>query len=326
MKTIVVTFAGRKKFLEILFKYIEKFKNYIDEYHIYVSTNIIEDVQFIEEFYQKNLNFVKLFRREYEDHDLWNQAWKNSQDPECVYIKFDDDILYIDETIFTDFLKFRKENKQYPAIYPMIINNNYCSYILQNKMDIKLPFKSNYGLNWSDNVHLIRNYINSNRNSKIEIRFFDNQNITPFRTSKIIPDRLMDIISVDTIFCPVFWGSFEYCQSIHNHFLNDLELGDISKYRKSKDGNIGEELTDNPPISINCVSWLGESLKEYTNQFGDVWQDEPWISVYLPIMSGNNNYVYYGSVVSHYSYYKQMELGISNTNILDRYRTLSKKI
>ena len=193
-------------------------------------------------------------------------------------------------------------------------------------MDLELPFKSNYGVNWEGNVDIIRNYINSNRNSNIEIRYFDKNRITPFRTSKIIPDRLMDIISTDVIFCPIFWGNADFCKSIHEKFLSDLEKGDISKYKISKDNQLGEELLTNPPISINCVSWLGKSFKEYTNEFGDIWQDEPWISVYLPIMTNKNNYVYYSSVVSHFSYYKQMELGILNSNILERYKNISEKI
>ena len=54
MKTIVVTFAGRKMFMEILFPYIKKYEDQIDEYHIYAATKNQEDLDYIEKFSSEN--------------------------------------------------------------------------------------------------------------------------------------------------------------------------------------------------------------------------------------------------------------------------------
>lgn len=321
MKTILVTFAGRKKFLEILFKYIKKYKNFIDEYHIYVSTDNQDDIEFIKNFQNENEDFVKTFYREYPDHNLWNQAWKNCQKDDEVYIKLDDDIVYLDESLFTNFLQFRLNNRKYPFIYPMIINNYYCSWLLQEFFNFEHTEKTNFGRNWENYKNVIFNYINERRDSKIEIRYFDSQSISPFKVSKIIPEKITDLISESNIFCQLGWSNLDFCKNLHEKFIHDLNNNKISNYLSNT--NQGLEIKDFAPVSINCVSWLGKDLNEITSKFGDIWQDEPWVSIYCPIMTNKNNFIYFGSVVSHFSYYKQSQLGIDNTNILEEYKKIS---
>ena len=77
----------------------------------------------------------------------------------------------------------------------------------------------------------------------------------------------------------------------------DGELNDdndkLDDFKKSIDGSDGMELLNFPPVSINCCSWTGSGMKEYTEKLGDVWQDESWLSVYLPIIMGKPNYIYF---------------------------------
>ena len=305
MKTIVVTFAGRKKFMEILFPYIKKYEHKIDEYHIYAATNNQEDLDYIEKFSSEN-EFVKVFRAEpgRDPIYLWNECYKNSQDENSVYLKLDDDIVFIDDSLFTDFLEFRKENPQYPIIYPMIVNNLYTSWILQEKMSLEFSQKTNFNERWNSVNDRIINYLKDNP----------------------IPDRLIHVIPEDFALCPIGWGNTEFAKSVHNKFLECLESNRMDIFKNTIDGTKGMILDNYPPVSINCCSWLGSSMKEYTAKYGDVWQDEIWLSVYLPILSGKPNYIYFDSVVSHFSYYKQMEGGILESNILSRYNKIKDTI
>jgi hypothetical protein len=305
MKTIVVTFAGRKKFMEILFPYIKKYEHKIDEYHIYAATNNQEDLDYIEKFSSEN-EFVKVFRAEpgRDPIYLWNECYKNSQDENSVYLKLDDDIVFIDDSLFTDFLEFRKDNPQYPIIYPMIVNNLYTSWILQEKMALQFSQKTNFNERWNSVNDRIINYLKDNP----------------------IPDRLIHVIPEDFALCPIGWGNTEFAKSVHNKFLECLESNRMDIFKNTIDGTKGMILDNYPPVSINCCSWLGSSMKEYTAKYGDVWQDEIWLSVYLPILSGKPNYIYFDSVVSHFSYYKQMEGGILESNILSRYNKIKDTI
>jgi len=300
MKKILITFAGRRKFLEILFKYIDKYSHHIDEYHIYAATNVKEDLDFIKE-YSDNRDFVKVFWSDREDPIyLWNECYKNSKDEDSVYLKLDDDIVFLEENLFTDFINFRIENKEYPIIYPLIINNSFMSWLLQKEMGFQFSDRSFFGERWESVSHLIENYININNS---------------------IPDRIINVIPEEYVLCPVGWGNVDFSKSVHETFLNALESNNLSIFRKSSD--TGFELKHPYPVSINCCSWLGSGLKRYTDKFGDVWQDEPWLSVYLPILEKKNNYVYSGTIVSHFSYYIQQN-GLLSSNILDRYKNYIK--
>jgi hypothetical protein len=299
MRTIAVTFAGRKIFMEILFPYIKKYEKYIDEYHIYAATHKQEDIDYIEDFASKN-NFVKVFRAD-ERKDptyLWDECYKNSQDADAVYIKLDDDIVFMEESLFTDFVEFRKNNPQYPIIYPLIVNNTYISWIIQDKMGFK--FKggtTNFNNRWNSVVHLIETHLKT----------------------KGMPKKIGDVIPEEFILCPVGWGSADFAKSVHDTFLGLLEGGNENEFKKASDNSEGLVLSNTPPASINCCSWLGSGMKKYTEDLGDVWHDELWLSVYLPILTGKPNYVYFNSIVAHYSYYKQMENGILESDILERY-------
>ena len=302
MKTIVVTFAGRKMFMEILFPYIKKYEDRIDEYHIYAATNNQEDLDYIEKFSGEN-EFVKVFRAE-EGKDpiyLWNECYKNSQEEDAVYLKLDDDIVFIDDHLFSDFLDFRKNNPQYPIVYPMIVNNLYASWVLQEKMSLEFSQKTNFNERWDTVKHRISNHL---------------------KEGNPIPDRLVPLIAEDFILCPVGWGDVEFAKSVHNKFLECLETNQIGVFKNTNDTSTGMVLDNHPPASINCCSWLGSGMKEYTGKYGDVWQDELWLSVYLPILSGQPNYIYFNSIVSHFSYYRQMQGGILESNILERYNRI----
>lgn len=305
MRNIAVTFAGRKMFMEILFPYIKKYETHIDEYHIYAATNNQEDLEYIENFAKEN-DFVKVFKAD-EGKDpiyLWNECYKNSQEDDAIYIKLDDDIVFMDENLFTDFAEFRKNNPQYPIIYPLIVNNTYISWILQDKMGFKFSDTSNFDNRWNTVVDLIREHLKSSG----------------------IPDKITDVIPEEFVLCPTGWGDVNFAKSVHNKFLDLLENNKGNEFKIPKDNSTGLILSNNPPASINCCSWLGESMKKYTKNFGDVWQDEIWLSVYLPILTGQPNYVYFNSIVSHYSYYKQMQGGILESDILERYKKIKENI
>jgi hypothetical protein len=55
----------------------------------------------------------------------------NSTDKDTVYIRFDDDIVWISPDFFKNFLDFRINNPDYFLVFPVIVNNAICSHLLQ---------------------------------------------------------------------------------------------------------------------------------------------------------------------------------------------------
>lgn len=301
MKLVVLTFAGRECNMRILFPLIIKYKQYIDEYRLYVATEIPSDINYIEKFANDH-DFVKVVYSKIDGNItfikevVWNLAYNSCQEDDTVYLKLDDDIVYFDETLFTDFIQYRIQNRSAPILYPVIINNHFMSWFLQEKDIIQPSIKSHIGNTWPTTYQRIRQHILNNQKVKM---------------------RIGDFIQDHEILCPIGWGNLHYCVELHNQFINDIQNNNIGKYYFE---NV--VLHDCQSVSINVCSWIGEDLKKYVETYGEIYSDEAWLSVYLPTWSGNKNEIYGRSVVSHYAYYKQRELGLDHTDILERYYLL----
>jgi hypothetical protein len=310
MRVVLVTFGGRQCTLEILFPYILKYRAYIDEYRIFIATNIQSDLDYMTNFAQKNPDFVNLVYTYDKDGKLednkcciWDNAYSQCQEDETVYIKFDDDIVYFDETLFTDFLKYRIAHPDIPLIYPTIINNAYFSWLLEKRGIYKPTSNSSkIGDTWQKTYARIKPHIiKCNNNKTLQNKL-----------------KICDITRTEEVLCPAAWGTLDYCVDLHRQFLADLSNNQLYKYKL---GTI--ELNNRDPVSISCCSWIGSTLKSITKQIGNVLDDEPWWCIWAPTWLDKNNVVFGDCIVAHYAYYKQRELGLDKTNILEGYKKLN---
>ena len=59
-KIIVCSPVGRKESMRCVFKQVLEQKHIVDEYHLWVNTNVQEDLDYINEFAEANPDFVTL--------------------------------------------------------------------------------------------------------------------------------------------------------------------------------------------------------------------------------------------------------------------------
>jgi hypothetical protein len=298
MKLVLVTYGGRKNTLQCLFPLIVKYKKYIHEYRLYVITKIKEDIDYMQKFYEENKDFVNIIYTDldkYDREEIWGNLWSELLNDDTVYIRLDDDIVYIDESLFTDFVDYRIKNRNAPLLFPVIINNPYISWVLQENNVIQTKLKSSIGTTWKYAIDRVKQYIYMNKHRKI---------------------RIGDIIPDNQILCPVAWGNLEYCYDLHSQFI-DAVHNNISKFY------IDNKILTTPEyICINACSWIGSDMKQIINNYGNIYYEEPWLTIYLPIWSSKYNELYGKCVVSHYAYYKQRELGLDKTDILEKYKNI----
>jgi hypothetical protein len=65
------------------------------------------------------------------------QFYRNCIDDKTVYIRLDDDIVFIEPEFFSRFLRFRLDHPEYFVVFPNIINNAVCTYLLAQRGTIK---------------------------------------------------------------------------------------------------------------------------------------------------------------------------------------------
>lgn len=140
MKTIVVTPSGRERYLKRLYNCMLKQKSIgsFDEWHLWLNTRNQTDIKYIESLGEKH-DWIQIIRRhlrmdrengnEATDHNMYRTNNLQSfygycVEPETVYIKIDDDIVWMADDMITNLVKFRLENRDPPLVYANTINNN----------------------------------------------------------------------------------------------------------------------------------------------------------------------------------------------------------
>lgn len=303
-KLVGVTFAGRKRYMEILFPYLEKYKKYMTQYRIYVATTVPEDIQYIEAFHQKHPEWITLIYHPkdlpFDKVRLWCQSYKDCIEEDTIYLKIDDDIVYLEESLFTDFIAFRKEHPEYLITFPLVINNTIISAILQKNGLLPHPTLTSHILDrWPSVIRRMYPRVQQGIGKKLS---------------------LPDLIVQDDVLCPITWGNIDFCKYAHTTFLKDVEEQQLQKYRKEP-----FVLQLYEPVSVHVCAWFGKSLKELQETYGSVYEDELWLTVFSPIWSQRYNAVYPKTIVSHFSYWKQEQQGLATFGILEKYKHIQEK-
>lgn len=138
-KVVVFTPWGRELTGSILYKYLKRDYNngVIDGWHLWMNTD--EDQEADREYgygLAKDNQWITTFER--PDDEFLRPKQMNTgkfyvytQEPDTIYVRMDDDIVWIDESAISRLVKQRIENEQPFVVFPMIWNNAVCSYYLQ---------------------------------------------------------------------------------------------------------------------------------------------------------------------------------------------------
>lgn len=157
-RTVMFIFAGREKYMAVQMNYLRKILNRQEniELHIWNFSRNSDDNEYLQGL-PKQSEKIKLFNEFYEGDNTetrcvkrpgficqcvrcrpgkWTEPYKyyatsSDYDEETVFVKIDDDIVYIDEIGFDLFVKEARLNKD--DIYSAnVINNGICSFYDEN--------------------------------------------------------------------------------------------------------------------------------------------------------------------------------------------------
>lgn len=133
-KIVVVTPSGRSRYQKILFEYLKQHINIIDEYRLWINTTNKEDLAWFNEL-SESYDWVKLDTIDnlpkIGSIQAIHKFFKQCTDLQTIYIRLDDDIVYLDKDFFINLLDFRIKYPEYFLVCGNIINNAICSHIHQ---------------------------------------------------------------------------------------------------------------------------------------------------------------------------------------------------
>jgi hypothetical protein len=292
MKVIVVSPVGRKSTLTILKKYIDKLKErgIIDEWHLWFNVKHDEDRDYVLSLENEYTKIIRLFDKEHPGFGTPSTIgyfFTSCCDPDSIYIRLDDDIVYVDIEGFKNLVEFRKADRTHFLVYPIIINNIFSSAFLQKYNAITYPKSSNLIERWAA------------RESSIRTTEIAGRDVTTL--------RLHDYYKGSTFLDSLYWADSQFCEFIHRKLLEN-----ITTPNKLYIQNI--ELSNHECMSIQAISWRGEDMKGVPTE-----EEESWLAYFNPKLTGKKNILFGTCVVGHYSHYNQLA-ALNRTDILDQYR------
>ncbi|HEY9353694.1 MAG TPA: hypothetical protein VIP28_10600 [Nocardioides sp.] len=140
-RVVAWTPYGRERTVSILAKYMERdvLRGIVDEYRLYMNTDAGQDRDraYAHELAEQH-DWVTLQHRP-DGIDLGNLpkqrytglAYREMTDPNTVYVRLDDDVVYLHDAAIRNLVRARLEMPAPTAVFPIIINNAICSYFLQ---------------------------------------------------------------------------------------------------------------------------------------------------------------------------------------------------
>lgn len=136
---VAVTAAGRRQYMKFLIPHILK-SDMIDRYDIWVNTMSKLDIAFFKELENKYSKVNLVYQPDGKINGIAsiNAFYKYCVDPKSIYLKLDDDIIWMDNNALCTLVDYRINNPEYFLVSPIIINNGLCAYALYNSGKLKL--------------------------------------------------------------------------------------------------------------------------------------------------------------------------------------------
>ena len=131
-KIIVNTAAGRRRYMQYLIPYIVS-SEVVDRYDIWINTHNGADIEFFKRIADAfpKVNLVWQPDGVVNGNKSINAFYKACIEPDTIYFKLDDDIVWMEPGLIEKMVRFRVDNPQYFLVSPLVINNALSTYLLE---------------------------------------------------------------------------------------------------------------------------------------------------------------------------------------------------
>lgn len=273
MRNVIVTPAGRRRYLEILEPYVRRaiVAGEAARWDIWMNTQVPSDEAYIRQIAAENPDIYRVVEHigGWDGNFAICQFFRGCIDPDETYVRVDDDIVFMESGAIRDLAQFRRDNPEPFLVYGNIVNNSICTHLHQRA-----------GLTSLEDG--IAEYICMGANS---------------------------------------WNNPKVALREHQGFLDRVERSRVAIQPYIFDRWIAY---DYERISINTICWTGADFAKFGGEVG--MDEEDWLSCQKPRELGRPNVIYGGAIFSHFAYFTQRPWLEANTDILERYHRLSKRV
>lgn len=131
MKVVCVTPAGRQRYMRILAPYVLSDER-VDEWQIWLNTVDRGDLAWLARLREHpKVRLIKLPAERPDGGRTIGQFWPHCADENAIYVRLDDDIVWLEKDFFSNLVAARERNPDAFLVSAMVINNALCTYLLQ---------------------------------------------------------------------------------------------------------------------------------------------------------------------------------------------------
>jgi hypothetical protein len=132
-KVVCVTPAGRRRYMRLLVPQVLG-SPIVDRYDIWVNTPDPADLAFLDGLRQMDprINLVRHPDGAAPAIESIGPFHRTACDADTIYIRLDDDIVWLEPGFFETLLRFRVDHPEFFLVMPLILNNAVCSFMLQS--------------------------------------------------------------------------------------------------------------------------------------------------------------------------------------------------
>lgn len=144
-KCIVVTPAGRKRYIEILYPYLKQQRHDFYNWNLWLNTTNEEDIKYMRKLEREN-DWIKCIEADWPIEKEFSicKFFEYTKDPNTIYIRLDDDIAYLTPDFIRTLYQARIANPEPLFIYPNIINNAVIAHLHYKNKLIDYPSTPGY--------------------------------------------------------------------------------------------------------------------------------------------------------------------------------------
>lgn len=215
MRVEIVTPAGRKRYLHLLYEHLKLQKNDFDQWTIWINTKYSGDYNYCKELEKENdwIKTIESILPPSGCNSIYS-FFKYTCDPNTIYIRIDDDIVWLENNFIKKIIQFRIDNPNYFLVYANIINNSIIDHLHQRIGGLNI--RTNIGYDSMDNVGWATPEICLLKHSNLIKSIFKND-LDKFKFNKWILNRY-ERVSINCI----SWFGSEF-QKFNGHVDKDEE-------------------------------------------------------------------------------------------------------
>src|ERR1700726_4693716 len=137
-KVVAFTPCGRKRYMDLLTAHVirEHDLGNIDKWVLFNNPYTIEDSTYAAQL-ASWFDWIEVLNvgDETPTRDAYQIAsfYSGLKDADCVYVRLDDDLIYLEKDAITNLVNYRLDNPKPFLVYPTIINNTRTSFEMQHE-------------------------------------------------------------------------------------------------------------------------------------------------------------------------------------------------